>query len=378
MTRIKNKGNLTEIQSAFHKIYYDKIAPIMSEMERKRWIELSKCIAVIIALVIVLPMCVKYSTHHMYSDLSMFVAIGSVTGASWFLYFTITSFSNDLKKKCMPSILKAFGKIKWASGVNMQQGVQLLRDSQIAASELLSVYTHRDDRDVFIGTYKNVDYTITETNLYTVRGSGRNKIYYPVFNGVLINFASNKPIKNKTMVATKNDLNIKGRDWSILIALLFIGQGFLPFLFGYDSLFEKSPFLAIVAMICVVAVVVFIYRLCNPAKKEVLNEIKLESVDFAKRFKAYSSDEVEGRYLLTTTFLERFTNMQNAFGARNVKCSFYNNDIMFALSTRRNLFEIGNIFTPLTTTKHMKRFFNELTSIMEMVEYFKLDEKTGL
>ena len=376
---MKKRECLSEIQTKFHEIYYKEIALIMKEMETKRLLELLKCVVTILVTAIVIPLCIKYSTHPTYSELTVFVAIGSFAGACWFLYHTITSFSNNLKSKCMPSVLKAFGKIKWASGVDMKQGVQLLSDFQIAASELLSVYTHRDDRDVFIGNYKGVDYTITETNLYTVRGSGRNKIVYPVFNGVLINFSSNKKIRNKTMIATKNDLNIKGRDFSVIIALFLIGQGFLPFLFGYDSLYSKSPFLAVVLVICIVVALVWGYNvLLNKSKKEVLNEIKLEDVEFAKKFKAYSSDEVEGRYLLTTAFLERFTNLQNAFGARNVKCSFYNNDIMFALSTRRNLFEIGNIFTPLTTTKHMKRFFNELSSVMEMIEYFKFNEKTGL
>lgn len=373
MARSKKVKQLSEIQSKFHGIYYSEIAPIMAEMERKRWFEIFKVISAIIALVVIIPMCVKYSTHPVYSSLALFVAIGSVCVGSWFLYYVITSFTLNLKKKCMPAILKAFGNVHWADGANE------LTNSQISDSELLSVYTHRTDMDVFVGNYKGVDYTITETNLYTVRGSGRNKIYYPVFNGVLINFSSNKNIKNKTIVATKNDFNIKGRDWSILIAFICIGQGFIPFLFGYDSLYSKSPFLAIVLIICIIAFFVWGYsKLSDKLKKEVLNEIKLEDVRFAKRFKAYSSDEVEGRYLLTTTFLERFTNLKNAFGARNVKCSFYNNDIMFALSTRRNLFEIGNIFTPLTTTKHMKRFFNELSSVMEMIDYFKLDEKTGL
>ena len=90
MARRKKIKNLSEIHSEFHKIYYSDIASIMSAMERKRWIELLKCIVVIIALVIIMPICVKYSLHHFYSNSSMFVAIGSVVGASWFLYYMIT------------------------------------------------------------------------------------------------------------------------------------------------------------------------------------------------------------------------------------------------------------------------------------------------
>ncbi len=113
-------------------------------------------------------------------------------------------------------------------------------------------------------------------------------------------------------------------------------------------------------------------------KKKKLNEIKLEDVEFNKHYRAYSSDEVEGRYLITTSFMERFKNLHTAFGARKAKCSFYGNDIMFAITTGKNLFEIGGLFTPLTKPKHLQTFFNELSSILNLIEYFKLNQRTGL
>lgn len=51
---------------------------------------------------------------------------------------------------------------------------------------------------------------------------------------------------------------------------------------------------------------------------------------------------------------------------------------MFAISTNKNLFEIGNLFKRLDDPKQMETFFNELASIMALVDLFKLDEKTGL
>ena len=76
--------------------------------------------------------------------------------------------------------------------------------------------------------------------------------------------------------------------------------------------------------------------------------------------------------------MERFKNLQTAFGARGAKCSFYGESLMFAISTNKNLFEIGNLFTPLNSPKQLEVFFNELISILALIDYFKLDEKTGL
>ena len=109
-----------------------------------------------------------------------------------------------------------------------------------------------------------------------------------------------------------------------------------------------------------------------------MNEIKLEDPEFNKKYRAYSSDQVEGRYLITPAFMERFKNIQTAFGTDKVKCSFFDNNLMFAISTRKNLFEIGNLFCSLENPKQLETFFNELTSIFMLIDYFKLNEKTGL
>ena len=127
-----------------------------------------------------------------------------------------------------------------------------------------------------------------------------------------------------------------------------------------------------------ISFIIAIYSEKINKNKEVLNEIKLEDPEFNKKYKAYSSDEVEGRYLITTAFMERFKNLQTAFGARGAKCSFYGESLMFAISTGKNLFEIGNLFTPLNSPKQLEVFFNELISILALIDYFKLDEKTGL
>ena len=104
----------------------------------------------------------------------------------------------------------------------------------------------------------------------------------------------------------------------------------------------------------------------------------MEDPEFSKKYKAYSSDQIEGRYLITPAFMEQFKNIQTAFGTNKVKCSFYGNSLMFAISTNKNLFEIGNLFYNLNNPKQMEIFFNELTSIFMLVDYFKLNEKTGL
>ena len=122
----------------------------------------------------------------------------------------------------------------------------------------------------------------------------------------------------------------------------------------------------------------FLTRFSKPLYKKFTKQLKLEDPEFNKHYRAYSTDQVEGRYLITPAFMERFKHIQTAFGAKGAKCAFYDSHILFALSTNKNLFEIGGLFHSLNDPKQMEEFFNELTSIMRLIDRFKLTEHTGL
>lgn len=70
--------------------------------------------------------------------------------------------------------------------------------------------------------------------------------------------------------------------------------------------------------------------------------------------------------------------IKTAFRAKDIKCSFYNNNLMIALSTNKNLFEVGSLFKSIKDKNCIKQFFIELQSVYDMIDYFKLNEKTGL
>ena len=61
-----------------------------------------------------------------------------------------------------------------------------------------------------------------------------------------------------------------------------------------------------------------------------------------------------------------------------IKCSFFNDDFMIAISTDKNLFEIGDLNYSLLEREAVGTCYKELKSIYNMIDYFKLDQKTGL
>lgn len=272
-----------------------------------------------------------------------------------------------LKRQCFPQILLSIKNIKYDCGS------EIISNSKCRASELFAKFEKRCDDDSFKGKYKGIRYEISETCLQDVFRYYGYDFCKNVFNGIIINLEANKDIKATTIAASGSDINIKNRNLTGQVSALIL----LVLGFGFCWTLRDCLLLWVIIIIDIV-----IFYICREdikkMKKNAPARIKLEDPVFNKKYKAYSFDEVEGRYLLTTGFMERFNNIKTAFGTNNINCSFYDRYLMIAIKTNRDLFEIGSLFIPLKNPKYIRNFLKELDSIFELIDYFKLDEKTGL
>ena len=291
------------------------------------------------------------------------------------------------KQEIFNELLRAFGNIKWHPNdvTKGNEGKEILSKYEIDDSGLFIYYNSRYTDDEFEGEYKNVPFKLSETKMVNVYD--RNGLDFDVkkykykpnsysFEGIIISFASNKPVKNRTIVATKLDFTRKNQAiYSALTMPIFILGGVrAPRHSSGESLII---FFIIILFVFICSAIYFYLKEKKKEKKEEpLNRVILEDPKFSKRFKVYSSDQVEARYLVTTAFMERLYNLKTAFGSKNIKCSFYSNKLMIAISTKKDLFEICNI------NKHTKDviydLYKELDAIYKMIDYFKLDENTHL
>ena len=51
---------------------------------------------------------------------------------------------------------------------------------------------------------------------------------------------------------------------------------------------------------------------------------------------------------------------------------------MFAIPTRKDLFEIGKLCKHIDNSKQMQCFFKQLSSLLLMIDYFRFNQKIGL
>ncbi len=315
----------------------------------------------------------------------------------WYAKDKEKSFRIELKVKCNRMIEKAIGDIEWYSTTGFSRNIAddgtgyMIGSGELLDSGLFPVFDERSTDDEFKGTYKDVPFRICETALFAEKQIVRTKT--KVFNGIVIVFPANKEIKEKTIVITKHDANT-GIYWyknGIAAAVMFVASYYCFYIlcnfeilykYGINKhLFTPFCFLFFGVLFCsgyLIKRFYYQYSEMRYLNNRQFQKIELEDTKFAKRFCVYSSDQIEARYLVTTAFMERLYNLKTTFGAKFLKCSFFEGRIMIAISTDRDLFEIGSLYKSLEDTESINSFFNEIYSILELIDYFKLNEKTGL
>jgi len=267
-------------------------------------------------------------------------------------------YKNILKDSCIKKVLSCFGASK-------DDAENYAHAESFRKSGLFSNFNHILPDDQIQIMHSGITVCVDEVEIAD-------------FKGVVLTFPSNKPIKSPTMVTTKGDMSIKGYVPKLFLNIIcFVIFVIIDIcLLCYTDWHSFSTRFATSIMSSSAILIFIIYDTINKFKK--YQKVTLEDCSFDKDFCVFSQDQIEARYLVTPAFMERMKNFQTVFGTKNIKCSFFDDKIMFAISTKKDLFEIGDIFTPTMSSEQMNEFFDQIMSIYEMIDYFKLAEKTGL
>lgn len=224
-------------------------------------------------------------------------------------------FENEIKQKIMPYVCKCLGDLKW-------KYAQCSFEQLLCKSGIIDRYNRVSYDDSFTGIYKDINYEICETSFYYKTGTGKNSSTRTVFKGVMIKLDMNKSFTGNTVIRP-------------------------------DTLKHASP-------------------AAN------LKHTTLEDVVFGKKFDVFTDDEVEARYLITPSFMERLNNMKTAFSADRVSCAFYDKYLLVGLHTSKDLFSICSLKEPVNDGKQFFTMFEEILSIIKLIDHFKLNQKIGL
>ena len=246
----------------------------------------------------------------------------------------------------------------------------------VVKSSIFNYFEYKKEDDSFICSYKNVKAKMEEAELCIYNPKGKDAT---VFKGVIMHFPLKKNVKGKTVVFKKVKNPFSQIEKSFLLFLII---SVLSILFISTSLFSIlrlriPPFPSISYILYLFPILIVLLSSLERhivSRKKDLSKVKLEDVEFTRDFNVFSDNQLESRFLLTPVFMEILKRMQTAFGNQNLRCSFFYNSLMIAIEKYEDLFEVGNIFVPLNKYESLIKFYNQLYSVYEMIDYLHIDE----
>ena len=107
--------------------------------------------------------------------------------------------------------------------------------------------------------------------------------------------------------------------------------------------------------------------------------VKLEDPEFEKEFVVYGDDQIEARYILTTSMMERLLAFRRKAidtvkAGSNVYLSFTEGKVFVAVDCRRDLFE-PSIFSSNDNFAMMRDYFETMSMAIGVVEDLKLNPR---
>ena len=369
---------IAQLSNEFQKEFYQNVYPKIDTKSLEAFRIF--CLTIIFVITVAYIYLVIINIH---SELFYFILFFSLLILGFFKFLSFF-YKRKVKKTCYDQIVKITG-LKWF------QGEKRNLDSyapQINKSKLFMHSSHIIEDDVICGSYMGVPLKISDACImdegYSTEKNREKHSPTRMFKGILVYFSSNKKIMSTTLIKPKIDLSFMNKLWMYLLMLFWALFGGVVFFLGIFAIFSRGAFEFGAIIFGLVFFLGFGYWFVESAilrelrHNKNLEKINLEDADFSKKYQAYSYDQVEGRYLLTTTFIDRFLCIGKAFKNSSMRCAFVDDKIILAIPASGDCFEISSLFVSIKNPKFVKSFFKQIASILVLVEYFKLDEKTKL
>lgn len=165
--------------------------------------------------------------------------------------------------------------------------------------------------------------------------------------------------------AQNKDQDSKGKEsWNTVFQGLFIVADFNKHFYGETIVLPDS------AQNSFGDVIGHFLQSKNAARDEL---VKMDNPEFEKEFVVYSSDQIEARYILSHSMMEKLLSFKNK-SAHPIYISFIETHIYMAISYGKDLFE-PSIFHSLLDYKVAMEYVKTLHLAIGIVEELKLNQK---
>lgn len=101
--------------------------------------------------------------------------------------------------------------------------------------------------------------------------------------------------------------------------------------------------------------------------------VKLEDPEFEREFVVYGNDQIESRYILSTSLMQRILNFKNKTGTK-IYLSFTGSKVYVAVPVNRNMFE-PKYFSSMKDFEPIQNYYQDLTFAVSIVDELNLNTR---
>lgn len=358
----------------FPAFYHKEVLPILSSFEQERLTKKAQVTAIGWSCLVVIIVCVVlyFALKTSCPSILLYDVIGGCAilfGLFIWMSRIGKGFQRKVKAAALEKLLSFFGDFSWGLEAKINK-------AEVEKSKLFHYFEHYKTDDNFEGSFKGQKVVISEVELTkTVRetnigsNSRDNTKIVKVFKGALVKISLNKKFQSQTVITN--------------------GNAFLEELVDGDNTLVNS-------LISTVATGTLTIRdsgggIKDFYKRNKMEPVELEDVEFNKMFDVYTNNQVEARYLITTSFMERYKLLAKALkpgaeGAEiinkiltlDIRASFSDNSVIITIPRVKDMFVLGDLNKPMNDPAPIQEFFNDFIAALSLVDSLKLDAKTGL
>lgn len=312
---------MTSDQSSLQQLYTAELAPIFDELERERQALMNRLImsgVITFVIFIILSALVSLLAF----ELIFFVGFFSLAG--WWIANNsrMQQYRSNFKNQVVGRLVRFYNpSMTYVPHAGIEQ-------REFSASQIFRQGIDRYSReDLITGTIGATNFRFSEVHAeyktQSTDSKGRTRTnWHTIFKGIFYIADFNKHFNGRTIVLPDSAESLLGGFGQMLQGL------------GRKLSFSNDEL------------------------------VKLEDPEFEKLFVVYATDQVEARYILSTSLMERLVRFRQTMGV-NVSLSFVNSQINLAIGTRKNLFEPPQVWSS-------KRI--EAADLQEYLEDIKLAE----
>lgn len=308
-------------------LYNSKLKPQLSDLNAKRIAIISK----IKKYTLIFIPLIAIALYILYAFDSIIPIALSFIGMFGLAYFTIYPLWKDYRDEFKEKVIKQIIKLIDSSlsyDPNEKLSLEQFKKS--------GIYTSRVDR------YRGDDYVYGKIGSTQVEFSeihaeykteyrdskGRRRVnWHTIFKGLLFSVDFNKHFNVKTYVLTDTAEKMFG----------FLGKKLQSMNSSRDDL------------------------------------VYLENPDFEKQFVVYSSDQIEARYILSPSLMERILDFKNQT-KKNIQFSFIESKLFAVVPYRKDLFE-PKLFGDIVEFNNIQEYYDDLVLVLDLVETLNLNTR---